>query len=427
MHALGNWCLRVFLFALWCAPLAAGAAGESLVIKSSPPGATVEIDGIVVGTTPYELKCPGGYFHKTKTVFGARLEHAMTARVYKDGYTAQEFKLTEGPFEWVALNGRNHGHYWLLKTNQLEASLEPVSRVFNGAIHAAPASFRRVSARSELPLEQIVETATPAVVKLQDAEGWGTGFLITDTGIIATNHHVTEGTSTMTVVFSDGTKMPGKVVYSNSAQGTDLALVKVEGRNFPSLPLARSDELRAGQTVIAIGNPGGGMPDTVTRGIVSAVGRDREAGPGTWIQTDANINPGNSGGPLLNVYGEVVGINTLKVIGLGNSSGTVSGLGFALSSDDLLQLLQRFYPDADSDPPATAPVGTGSVTIASDVEGADIYVDGKLVGETPSKIVLSMGTHHVEVKTSGKQEWVRDLDVTKDSEVTLRPALGAQP
>src|SRR5260370_42305461 len=106
---------------------------ETLRVTSNPPGATVEIDGVVVGTTPYEMKVPGGYFHKTHSVFGARLGHAMTLRVSKDGYATKEIGMTEGPMPWVALNGTYHGDYWLLKTNQFDVVLEPVSKSFTGA------------------------------------------------------------------------------------------------------------------------------------------------------------------------------------------------------------------------------------------------------------------------------------------------------
>jgi S1-C subfamily serine protease len=169
-----------------------------------------------------------------------------------------------------------------------------------------------------------------------------------------------------------------------------------------------------------------GMPDTVTKGIVSAVGPDREAGSGTWIQTDAAINPGNSGGPLLNTRGEVVGLNTQKALVTQGSDHTpLQGIGFALSAEDLILVLRRFYPDASAAPPSgsSSDVGIGSVAIASDPAGAEIYIDGKFVGQTPSTIRLASGAHRIEVKSQGKQNWQRDLEVLKDSELTLHPVL----
>ena len=397
---------------------------ETLTITSSPKGATVEIDGIVVGTTPYRLKVPGGYFHKTRTIFGQTLQHQMVLRIYKDGYTSQEMKLADGPFEWTALNGRDYGKYWLLKANHVEATLQPVSTVFTGAVKTTSAHGREVDLRPELSTEEIVQNASPAVVKLRDADGWGTGFLITDTGVIATNRHVVEGLTSITVVFPNGAELLGKVVYTSPETGPDVALVKVDGTGFPCLRLAELSEVRAGQTVVAIGNPDRGISNSVAKGIVSAVGRKPDEGPGTWIQTDAAINPGNSGGPLLDAYGEVVGITARKEF---NSSDDrpLQSIGFALSSEDLLTLLARFYPEAASasPPTLTPPSGSGNVTVSCDPPGAEIYVDGKFVGQTPSTIELPAGSHHVEVKSHGKRDWARDLDVLKDSQLTLHPVL----
>src|SRR5207245_3627504 len=124
----------------------------------------------------------------------------------------------------------------------------------------------------------------------------------------------------------------------------DIALVKVaavsaEGE-LPHLALADASTVRQGESVLAIGNPGDAMLFSVTKGIVSAIGKFPDAGPGTWIQTDTPINPGNSGGPLLNSRGEVIGINTQKLI-----KKNVAGIGFALSATDLLAVLHRFYPN----------------------------------------------------------------------------------
>src|SRR5215470_8293771 len=105
---------------------------EKLRITSNPTGATVEIDGVAAGTTPFEKDYPGGYFHKTRTVLGKRLEHPMVARISFTGYTTKELVLTEGPMEWVSLNGRDRGAYWLLKSNHFNVDLQPVSEAFTG-------------------------------------------------------------------------------------------------------------------------------------------------------------------------------------------------------------------------------------------------------------------------------------------------------
>ncbi len=423
-------CLCALLALLVFLPLCAPQAGaNTLTITSSPTGATVEIDGVIVGTTPFRMKVPGGYFHKTRTVFGQTLQHQMTLRIYKDGYTAQDLRLTEGPFAWVSMNGRTEGHYWLLKAGHIEATLEPASTAFTGRVKRTAAGSSEASAGAELPTEKIVENAIPAVVRLSSPEGWGTGFLITDTGVIATNRHVVEGRNSMMVRFSDGTQLLGKVIYTSPPGGPDAALVRVDGSGFPYLPLADSSEVHAGETVITIGNPERGMPDTVTKGIVSAVGRDPLAGNGTWVQTDAPINPGNSGGPLLDSRGAVVGINTLLMRDPENPEATLHGMSFAQSSHDLLEILERFYPrarDASESAAASPSAATehGEVAISCDLADAEIYVDGKFVGQTPSTLQLASGTHHIEVKSEGRREWERDLEVLKDSRLTLHPVLG---
>lgn len=421
--------LALLVFSPLCAPQ---ARANTLTITSSPTGATVEIDGVIVGTTPFHMKVPGGYFHKTRTVFGQTLQHEMTLRIYKDGYTAQDLRLTEGPFAWTSLNGRTEGHYWLLKADHIEATLEPASTAFTGRVKRTAGRANETNVGAELPTHEIVESAIPAVVRLSSPEGWGTGFLITDTGVIATNRHVVEGRNSMTVRFSDGTQLLGKVIYTSPAGGPDAALVKVDGSGFPYLPLADSSEVHPGETVITIGNPERGMPDTVTKGVVSAVGRDPLAGNGTWVQTDAPINPGNSGGPLLDSRGAVVGINTLMMRDPENPDTTLHGMSFAQSSHDLLEILERFYPRARDASESTSaspspPTGQGEVAISCDQANAEIYVDGKFVGQTPSTLELASGTHHIEVKSEGRREWERDLEVLKESRLTLHAVLGESP
>jgi serine protease Do len=137
----------------------------------------------------------------------------------------------------------------------------------------------------------------------------GTGFVISDDGLIVTNNHVVDGVEKVEVVFSDGTKSEAEIVGADPK--TDIALIRAKAeRKYEPLPLGDSDALLPGDWVIAVGNPFG-LDHTVTAGIVSALGRDIGQGPyDDFIQTDAAINPGNSGGPLLNLAGEVIGINT---------------------------------------------------------------------------------------------------------------------
>ena len=160
--------------------------------------------------------------------------------------------------------------------------------------------------------------------------GLGSGVIISPDGYIVTNNHVIDGAVDIRVTMTDRRILPAKLIGTDPL--TDLAVIKVDATNLPSVPLGDSTQLHPGQTVLAFGNPLG-FRFTVTRGIVSALnrpnpfGRDRRA-PGQFIQTDAAINPGNSGGPLVNAHGQVIGINTFLV----SETGGFSGMGFAIPS-----------------------------------------------------------------------------------------------
>jgi len=162
----------------------------------------------------------------------------------------------------------------------------------------------------------------------QFQHGIGSGVIISPDGYIITNNHVVDGATDIKVTLSDRRILPAKLIGTDPL--TDLAVIKIEGSNFPNVPLGDSSQLRPGQTVLAFGNPFG-FRFTVTRGIVSALNRpnpynDDPRKPGQFIQTDAAINQGNSGGPLVNARGEVIGINTFLI----SPSGSFAGMGFAI-------------------------------------------------------------------------------------------------
>jgi len=420
-RALTVWvCLAVMV----CFPPAGRA--HTLTITSNPSGATVELNGVVVGTTPYQVKYPGGYFHGTKTIYGSLLQHPVRVRVSLKGFLTKELLLTDGPMERVNTTGKVRQQYYLLKSDHFDFALEKVGETLTGAPETAVPPAVRTAARRELPVEEIVQRASPAVVLLRGAQKQGTGFLITDTGVIATNAHVVRDESRLSAVLPRGEEVPGRIVYLDA--DLDFALVKIEGAGMPHLVLADLSGVAAGQSVVAIGNPGGGMPNTVTKGIVSAVGPKPELGAGIWIQTDAAVNPGNSGGPLLDTAGEVIGINTARAISTQDGV-PVTGIGFALSSSDMLKVLRRFYPAPTLEKlsaPTKTEEGIGSVKITSEPDGAEISVDGKFVGTTPSTLRLAAGPHEIEVKAAGRQPWRRTLEVLKDSDVTLKATLEPQ-
>jgi len=163
--------------------------------------------------------------------------------------------------------------------------------------------------------------------------GQGSGFIIDKSGYIVTNNHVVEGADTIKVILKDDKEYDAKIVGRDPV--TDIALIKVEAKgNLPTVPLGSSDNLKVGEWVAAIGSPFG-LEHTVTAGIVSAKGRVIGSGPyDDFIQTDASINPGNSGGPLIDMQGEVVGINTMIIAG-------GSGIGFAIPIDQAKDIIAQ--------------------------------------------------------------------------------------
>jgi len=168
-------------------------------------------------------------------------------------------------------------------------------------------------------------------------QGAGSGWIIDGDGLIVTNNHVVEGADSVTVTLADGRTFPAETVRTDSL--SDLAIVKVDAGNLPAARVGDSSILRVGDWVVAIGNSLG-LGISATKGIVSAQGVSLSVSAGQTqedlIQTDAAINPGNSGGPLVNIAGEVIGINSIKIAQVG-----VEGMGYAISSNTAKPIIQQ--------------------------------------------------------------------------------------
>ncbi|MDZ4719150.1 MAG: trypsin-like peptidase domain-containing protein [Roseiflexaceae bacterium] len=191
------------------------------------------------------------------------------------------------------------------------------------------------------PIVAVVKSASPAVVTVINTLGnngpgganraSGSGAIIDKNGYIVTNNHVVEGEVSLAVIFADGSRRPAQLIGTDPLN--DLAVIKVDGQVPGVIALGDSDALQPGETVVAIGSPLGDYRNTVTVGVVSALNRSVGGdSPEGLIQTDAAINSGNSGGPLINLRGEVVGINTL-VVRSNQSGAPVEGLGFSIPSN----------------------------------------------------------------------------------------------
>ncbi|MCX7729662.1 MAG: DegQ family serine endoprotease [Candidatus Caldatribacterium sp.] len=180
----------------------------------------------------------------------------------------------------------------------------------------------------------------PELERQVPQRGIGTGFVFRSDGYILTNEHVIRGANEIKVTFIDGKEYKGKVVGADPM--TDIAVVKIDATNLPTIPLGDSDKARVGEFVIAIGNPYG-LSHTVTVGVLSAKGRPISAGDSgreyeNFLQTDAAINPGNSGGPLLNLRGEVIGINTAILP-------YAQGIGFAVPINMVKSILDQLLAE----------------------------------------------------------------------------------
>ena len=222
----------------------------------------------------------------------------------------------------------------------------------------------------------------------------GSGFIITQDGYIVTNHHVVSGASSVTVTLYDGTEYPATVVGSDSDY--DVAVLKINATDLQPVTLGNSSSVNVGDSVLAIGNPLGELTFSMSQGIVSCCDRaiNVDGTPFNMIQVDASINPGNSGGPLMNLYGEVVGIVSAKYSSYSDT--TVEGLGFAIPIGDVQAIITDIMENGQvTDKPSfgiTAGTMTEQMAAQYQIEqksGAFVYSVNK--GGAGEKAGLRMG------------------------------------
>ena len=276
--------------------------------------------------------------------------------------------------------------------------------------------IQRIVVSEEAAVIDVVEKASPAVVSIVEEstinspffgtqtgkQGIGTGFIISANGLILTNRHVVSDTSAKYfVVSNEGTEYTVKEIHRDTV--LDLAILKVDATNLPTVALGDSDVLKIGQTVVAIGNALGRFSNTVTKGVVSGIGRGITASSSLGeeelenvIQTDAAINPGNSGGPLLNLSSEVVGINVATASGAEN-------IGFSLPINLIKPVVEGFEREGRIIRPFLGInyilIGKDVARIQSLVEGA--YVRSVIAGSGAAKAGIKVGD--IITKIDGKQ------------------------
>ncbi len=249
------------------------------------------------------------------------------------------------------------GSFITLKVIERNSPLAQVTQISPSPLPPQPSTLSFSNSEIETSITSVVQDVEAAVVTVvgtvsghatffgvtSDQDVSGSGVIISKDGYIITNNHVVEGTLTLSVILNDGTEHPAELI--NSDIFADLAVLKIEGTIPGIARIGNSDNLKPGETVIAIGSPLGTFRNSVTVGVISATGRTLDSGEGytieDLIQTDAAINSGNSGGPLLNLAGEVIGINTLVIRGSSNSSANAEALGFAIPSNTAAMIAQH--------------------------------------------------------------------------------------
>ena len=256
----------------------------------------------------------------------------------------------------------------------------------------------------------------------RQARASGSGVVISKDGYIITNDHVVEGQQSLAVTFADGTRHDATLVGTDPL--SDLAVLKVKDAVLGVAPLGDSNALQPGETVIAIGSPLGDFKNTVTTGVVSALNRTVPgSGQEGLIQTDAAINHGNSGGPLLNLRGEVIGINTLVVRGSGLTGDQAEGLGFSIPSNTVSHVSQELIAQGKVEYPY---LGISYSMIDADVAAQENLPvqNGALIGASaPDQSAVVAGTPAAKAGLKEGDIITAIGNLKLDSNTSLRAAL----
>ncbi|MEN2984868.1 MAG: trypsin-like peptidase domain-containing protein [Dictyoglomaceae bacterium] len=355
------------------------------------------------------------------------------------------------------------GGYYLIKKENPQEKLSS-----NSIIQTQEVYIPKSLDAFERDIVSMVNKVMPAVVNISTVTlvedfffgvtpvpGVGSGFIIDPKGYIITNYHVVEKARKIDVTLAEGKKYQGRLIGYDKR--SDLAVVKIEGENFPYLPLGNSDNLQPGQFAIAIGNPYG-LNRTVTLGIISALNRTIVEPNGVrlenLIQTDAAINPGNSGGPLLNIKGEVIGINTAI-------QSNAQGIGFAIPINKAKEIADKLIKEGKVTYPwigirgyaiekeylnyikfpvdkgvVVAEVVPGSPAEKAGIRGGyrQIYIDnttlvvgGDIIIKIDGKSVETMEELRAEVQKRKVGDWVTLTYIRDGKEYVVRLQLAPMP
>jgi len=286
-------------------------------------------------------------------------------------------------------------------------------RDFSGILNSSALENNNIQGIYDNPISEVAQKVAPAVVGISNkaegagnaSEDSGSGIIFKSDGFIITNYHVIEGATEIKVKLSNDNVLKAIVIGTDAR--SDLAVIKVEANNLPIAKFGDSSKVKVGDLAIAIGNPlGEQFSGTVTSGIISALNRriniiDKKTGEQTIykvIQTDAAINPGNSGGALCNIYGEVIGINSLRI----NSTSGTYGMGFAINSNEAKEIINDLMTYGKVIRPAIGIYGGTAISVGNDgVEG--VYVQevirgsgAAVAGIMPTDIIIELGEKSIK-------------------------------
>jgi S1-C subfamily serine protease len=283
------------------------------------------------------------------TVISIVLSSLLAIQVVRDGglaigqpaYQTMQAAQSSGTSNVTTIVGNN---------TTASATLDAQSTILNDVFKKAGGSVVQITSKVKTVIPNIMINGNPLE---SQSTRLGSGFVYDTTGRIITNNHVVDGANTVDVTFVDGNTYSAKVVGTDAF--SDIAVLQITdnftGESLTPLSLGNSTQLQVGQQVIAIGNPFG-LSDTMTTGIVSQVGRllpnqEMDFSIPNAIQTDAAINPGNSGGPLLDIQGNVIGVNTA----ISSNTGEFSGIGFAIPSSAVARIVPHLMQGGKYDHP----------------------------------------------------------------------------
>ena len=339
-------------------------------------------------------------------------------------------------------------------TPRVPKQIEEASRAFSEIVKAVSPSVVNISStkivkRQPSPFDEFFDFFYPfpdGRSRKWKEQSLGSGVIVSSDGYIVTNNHVVEQASEIKVTLIDKKSFKAKLIGSDPK--TDIAIIKIDAKELPVVPLADSEKLQVGEFVLAIGNPFG-LSHTVTMGIISAVGR-ADVGIADYedfIQTDAAINPGNSGGPLVNIKGEIIGINTA----IFSKTGGYQGIGFAVPSNMVRAVKEQLTREGkvtrgwigvtiqELTPDIAQKFGlkySQGVLVSDVIKGSPAYkagiVRGDIIIEFGGKKVKDVGTLRNMVAKSkiGSRVEIkilrRDKEITVTATITELPADGSE-